>query len=131
MKTTKANIMYRNDRIIQMAACKMANTLRMVKHGRDFFTCGTYGWNADIYEFGEFAICTGYRPFGRYSLPDKFIKSWEQKSEAFYQKCFSRKADGTLRTSAQIERMKITYRAKFEKAVMAELRKQEKPRKAA
>lgn len=29
-----------------------------------FYTAGTYGWNADIYDFGSFQIVTGYRPFG-------------------------------------------------------------------
>ena len=29
------------------------------------YTCGVYGWNADVYTFGGVAIVTGYRPFGR------------------------------------------------------------------
>lgn len=28
------------------------------------YTCGVYGWNADIYLFRNFCLCTGYRPFG-------------------------------------------------------------------
>lgn len=28
------------------------------------YTSGKCGWNADIYDFGNIAICTGYRPFG-------------------------------------------------------------------
>ena len=33
------------------------------------YTCGVYGWNADIYEVGgNFAIVTGYRPFGKCRL---------------------------------------------------------------
>ena len=31
------------------------------------YTSGQYGWNADIYDFGNIAICTGYRPFGNIS----------------------------------------------------------------
>lgn len=26
-----------------------------------FYTCGIYGWNCDIYTFGDYAITTGYR----------------------------------------------------------------------
>ena len=26
-----------------------------------FYTCGVYGWNCDIYTFGNYAITTGYR----------------------------------------------------------------------
>ena len=31
------------------------------------YTSGQYGWNADIYDFWNVAICTGYRPFGNIS----------------------------------------------------------------
>lgn len=31
------------------------------------YTSGKLGWNADIYDFGNIAICTGYRPFGNIS----------------------------------------------------------------
>lgn len=27
----------------------------------DYYTCGVYGWNFDIYTFGDYAITTGYR----------------------------------------------------------------------
>ena len=39
------------------------------------YTCGVYGWNADIYAFGSTALVTGYRPFGKEvdrDLIDKF-----------------------------------------------------------
>jgi len=28
---------------------------------KDFYTCGVYGWNFDVYTFGDYAITTGYR----------------------------------------------------------------------
>ena len=28
---------------------------------RDYYTCGVYGWNFDVYTFGDYAITTGYR----------------------------------------------------------------------
>lgn len=28
------------------------------------YTTGAAGWNADVYDFGSYAIVTGYRPFG-------------------------------------------------------------------
>lgn len=31
----------------------------------NYYTCGVYGWNADIYDFGAFAVARGYRPFGK------------------------------------------------------------------
>lgn len=38
------------------------------------YTCGTYGWNADIYQtdYDNTVIVTGYRPWG-YTLHDKHI----------------------------------------------------------
>lgn len=27
----------------------------------DYYTCGVYGWNFDVYTFGDYAITTGYR----------------------------------------------------------------------
>ena len=33
------------------------------------YTCGTYGWNSDIYFLGDVAISTGYRPFGKRVRP--------------------------------------------------------------
>ena len=27
----------------------------------DFYTCGTYGWNCDVYKKDEYCITTGYR----------------------------------------------------------------------
>lgn len=41
------------------------------------YTCGVYGWNADIYTFGNVAIVTGYRPFGihvDYDIVHKYNK---------------------------------------------------------
>lgn len=36
----------------------------LADHDPQFYTCGVYGWNANIYDFGSFQIVTGYRPFG-------------------------------------------------------------------
>ena len=40
------------------------------------YTCGVYGWNSDIYEVGNVAIVTGYRPFGVH-VPHELIKKYE------------------------------------------------------
>lgn len=43
------------------------------------YTCGVYGWNADIYHFEGFAIVTGYRPFGT-PIPSEKVKEYERKA---------------------------------------------------
>lgn len=44
------------------------------------YTCGVYGWNADIYEFGGVAIVTGYRPFGK-DIPQDLRKRYEEEAQ--------------------------------------------------
>lgn len=53
------------NRIVEIGYCEIQciTNLLNARH----YTCGVYGWNADIYEFEKFAICTGYRPFGTYN----------------------------------------------------------------
>ena len=52
-----------------------------------FYTAGTYGWNADIYDFGSFQVVTGYRPFGKdthaipYHLMDRAAEDRERRKE--------------------------------------------------
>ena len=43
------------------------------------YTCGVYGWNCDIYNFGNIAITTGYRSFGK-SLPYELVKEYNDKA---------------------------------------------------
>ena len=39
--------------------CDLQYLLRF--QNADFYTCGVYGWNFDVYTFGDYAITTGYR----------------------------------------------------------------------
>lgn len=39
--------------------CDLQNLLHY--QSADFYTCGVYGWNMDVYTFGDYAITTGYR----------------------------------------------------------------------
>ena len=45
------------------------------------YTAGTNGWNSDIYDFGNLAISTGYRPTGEsvdYEIVDRYEKQAQQ-----------------------------------------------------
>lgn len=45
------------------------------------YTCGGYGWNADIYNVGNGrAIVTGYRPFGK-NVTYELQRAYERKAE--------------------------------------------------
>lgn len=46
----------------------------------DFYTCGTYGWKADIYKIDRSTvIVTGYSPFGNIRNYD-LVKKYEEKA---------------------------------------------------
>ena len=39
--------------------CDLQNLLYF--QSASYYTCGVYGWNFDVYTFGDYAITTGYR----------------------------------------------------------------------
>ena len=49
-----------------------------------FYTCGVYGWNCDIYTFGDWAIVTGYRGIVAHvdGLGYDRTREYEKKAEA-------------------------------------------------
>ena len=53
------------------------------------YTCGVYGWNADIYDFGNVAICTGYRPFGNVSTDYNTTSKYEKLAEEIIRNIYS------------------------------------------
>lgn len=62
IKTTKKEILKRSRYVLSVDYCALQDLLSGFMP--DFYTCGIYGWNADIYVFDNISICTGYRPFG-------------------------------------------------------------------
>ena len=59
---TTAKYIKQNGTPITFNYCDIYNLMKDQEPA--FYTCGLYGWNADIYDFGSFQIVTGYRPFG-------------------------------------------------------------------
>lgn len=60
-KTTKKFVMD-NAITIEVGYCELQNLLQFAEPVA--YTAGVYGWNADIYQIGRYAIVTGYKPFG-------------------------------------------------------------------
>lgn len=48
-----------NYNCISVGYCALEYLLRYQE--ARFYTCGVYGWNCDVYTFGDYAITTGYR----------------------------------------------------------------------
>ena len=61
-KTTKKAIKESYSTIIEIGYCDLQYLLNF--KAPIAYTCGVYGWNADIYNIDGVAIVTGYRPFG-------------------------------------------------------------------
>ena len=78
-KTTKEAVKegYRN--IVEIGYCGLQHLLYYKNPVA--YTCGVYGWNADIYEIGRgSAICTGYRPFGDIRVDYELVKEYDNKA---------------------------------------------------
>ena len=70
----------------------------LVGHDNIAYTCGVYGWNFDVYQIGQYTICTGYR-----NMPGEQIADYEtiNKYEALAEKIYNNyKADYNLRIKA-------------------------------
>jgi len=65
--------------IICVGYCDLQYLLRFREP--DFYTCGVYGWKADIYKIDyNTVIVTGYAPFGNIRNYD-IVKKYEKKAE--------------------------------------------------
>ena len=64
--------------IICVGYCDLQYLLKY--RNADFYTCGTYGWKADIYKINNSTvIVTGYAPFGNIRNYD-LVKKYEDKA---------------------------------------------------
>ena len=66
MKTqiTKKELLANVD-VYSVRYCALQTAFAVAEMTPTYYTAGTYGWDADVYDFGVKAIVTGYRPFGK------------------------------------------------------------------
>ena len=76
-KTTRKAVKENGGVIMEVGYCDLQALLRYVDPIA--YTCGVYGWNADIYKLDGLTIATGYRPFGNYSDYD-LVEEYEDKA---------------------------------------------------
>lgn len=55
-----------------------------------FYTCGVYGWNMDVYTFGDYALTTGYRGMITHGdcVPDNYrdiIRGYETRAKECFE----------------------------------------------
>jgi hypothetical protein len=65
--------------IIKVGYCELQSLLNLISPFA--YTSGVYGWNADVYDFGDIAIVTGYRPFGDIVASCELCHKYEQKAK--------------------------------------------------
>lgn len=76
-KTTRKAVKENSRIILKVGYCDLQSLLYFRE--AEAYTCGVYGWNADIYMFGNVTVVTGYRPFGNYSNYD-LVHEYEEKA---------------------------------------------------
>lgn len=76
-KTTRKQVLNSCQVALSVGYCDLQNLLCL--RNADCYTCGVYGWNADVYYIDGLAIVTGYRPFGK-NVDYKLIRSYENNA---------------------------------------------------
>lgn len=76
---TTAKAIRNNFKVFAAGYCGLQNLLRF--EDPRAYTCGVYGWNADVYEIGGVAVVTGYRPFGQ-DIPTTIARKYEEQARA-------------------------------------------------
>ena len=69
---------YYND-IIRVGYCGAQYILYCDKP--QYYNRGVYGWNYDVYNFGDVAICSGYRPIGNVSPDYDIIRKYDDMAK--------------------------------------------------
>lgn len=77
LKTTMKEVKATNRVILKVGYCDLVTLLRY--ESPYAYTCGVYGWNADVYVFNGVTIVTGYRPFGQ-SVDYNLVEEYEQRA---------------------------------------------------
>lgn len=81
-KTTKKAVQNNYRNIIRVGASDLHYLLKFTEPVA--YTSGVYGWNADVYDFGNIAIVTGYRPFGNISPDYKIVDKYNELGKEIY-----------------------------------------------
>lgn len=84
-RTTKKAVMAGYDKVICAGYCTLQNLLSC--ESRTAYTCGVYGWNADVYDFGNVAIVTGARPFGNVRPDWDDLRAIDKRAEQVKEAC--------------------------------------------
>lgn len=71
----KREINSRFSKVVAVGFCDLQHLLQF--ESPIAYTTRPEGWGADIYAFGNVAICTGYAPFGNVKLPYDTLRKYD------------------------------------------------------
>ena len=78
-KTTAKAIRNNCGETISAGYCSMQYLLS--NHSPVAYTCGTYGWNFDVYQINGVTICTGYRGMVGKPVNYELLRDYETRAE--------------------------------------------------
>lgn len=77
-KTTKKAVMNSYNKVVCVGYCSLQSLLRC--ESASAYTVRREGWGADIYDFGNVAIVTGYAPFGNIHPAHETNQRYEKRA---------------------------------------------------
>lgn len=78
-RTTAKAVRENHYKVIKIGYCDLQDLLHFETPVA--YTCGVYGWNADIYEVAPgVCICTGYRPTGAAPRSYAAVRAYNDKA---------------------------------------------------
>ena len=80
-QTTRRYIQAVHTKVFQ-TGCNLQNLL--IGRQPSYYLAGVYGWNADVYSVGSFAVCMGYRGMTGMEIPYKLSFAFDEKARKIY-----------------------------------------------
>lgn len=70
---------YGKENIIRLGYCELCFLLEAL--GARYYCAGVYGWSCDVYTLGNYAITTGYNPFGAIRPSLDLVEKYDKLSK--------------------------------------------------
>lgn len=91
VKVTRRQVFDNYCNVISVGYCDLQDLLQF--KNANYYTCGIYGWNSDIYDLGNgVALSTGYRPIGNLKASYYHItKKYNEKAKKVHNQYYNNK----------------------------------------
>lgn len=101
-QTTKKDVVSGHSHCIKVGYCDLQNLLNC--GAASAYTCGVYGWNADIYDVSYGAcIVTGHRPFGDIAPSYEVVSTYNNRAKEIRDVCQRNREDARPKLAALLD----------------------------